>query len=222
MGVFDSKSTKQGGQVGSSDTLANDNSYAAAPVLNLADERKGSGKYVTQAANQYNIDIKQTDYGAIRGALEFADNAFFTASDNLAQMNADYLASVEAGNHAAHDTLRELNQRSAETYQSALKEVSESSETALHYLNSGMGKVFGALDGFAYLLRDTQTEALEQVAQSGAQAQAASEKAMDIAFQASQSEAERLTETSIKFLVGAAAVTAVATMAMPGLLKLVK
>ena len=42
-----SQSEAFGGQVGSTDTFANNNAYASAPVINFTDSRKASGKYMS-------------------------------------------------------------------------------------------------------------------------------------------------------------------------------
>lgn len=114
MGFFDSKSSKSGGALGRSDTFANNNAGAAAPVINLSDSRQSSGKYAINHANKYEINVTQTDYGAVGAAFNLADNALVFGLDALEGAGDALEASYDFANDALYDA-QQFSQDSFDT-----------------------------------------------------------------------------------------------------------
>lgn len=199
MGLFDSTSTKSGGQVGSSDTLSNNNAYASAPVFNINDERKGSGKYVAQAANNYNLSVSNTDYGAIGDALEFAGDVFSDSLYATSQAQSEFLG--EVGNFA--DTAAAMSEYQAQLSSDQAKEAFYFAES-MAAKNSSLAESFSQNIASAY---DTANDSMLVYAQSS---QDATTTALDYVFESSKSETERVSDGLIKWgaIVGVVAIVA--------------
>lgn len=226
MGIFDSTSNKSGGELGSANTLANDNSGAGAPVFNLADERQGSGKYVTQAANNYTFNVSQTDYGSVEGGLALAEQAIAGAtvaasdlitagaaqniaiSDNLNDLNRDFLVSVEAANKAAQDTQKYLFSEGSRNLREAVNAVERSAQDT----RDAYGEANQSIQAMAIYNADQMGELATDtlVALEGANT-----KTLDAVLKASQSETQQLSETAVKLVMG----VAVVALAVPVLMR---
>lgn len=195
MGVFDSKSDKAGGQVGSSDSVAYDNKGSNAPVINFTDERKASGKSVHQYSNELSVNVSTTDYGAIDLALDFARSAGNLIEETLrfgADANAEFLG--EVGDFASlsastAERMAELSDRQSERYLSEVSNQANANREFLEDANANLATAYQA----------NNTRYFDAVGQNAQFTQKANEKALDYVFQSSKSESERITGDVIKW-----------------------
>lgn len=223
-GFGNSSSSKKttGGPVSSSDSLANNNAYASAPVFNINDERKGSGKYVTQMANNYNLSVQNTDYGAIGGALNFAGEALDFGADVLgvgAENNLEFLGAVSDFSDSSMYTavkMAEIGERQTENFLDYTAREAENNRDLLGgfsqslsdaYLSANQGLESLALDMNSQLANN-QNSALDAINSNSVAAQSASMKALDYVFESTKSAEERTAENSTKWILGAVVVAA--------------
>ncbi len=223
-----SQSEAFGGQVGSTDTFANNNAYASAPVINFTDSRKASGKYVTQKKNSLNVNVVTTDYGAIESSYGFA-GAVYEDSIGLAA------ESLYAGYEQQGELLGEIGnfaELSAETARYQAETSAQQTEYALDFAenltsqNADLAEEFGRNLGSAYesanigllsLAEDSVStiagvyeSSLDTIAEHSQASQDASATAMDYVFQSTKSESERITGTVVKWgaILGGLAIAA--------------
>lgn len=206
MGFFDKKATTSNSTSASQTTPSVggvNNDGSAFGFGNIS----SSGKYGSNT-----ITVNTTDGGAIAGAFGVADTAFDFASGTVRDavaLTADaQRTALSFVDHAYGDTValagRVLDKQTVANLE-FLGEVSNfaslSAKTQLE--NAALSERQAALA--IGEVRKAQTEALSMTNKLAQDTQTATLKALDYVFESSKSETARLSETSMKWVVGAAA-----------------